>query len=132
MNRSVVTRHWTARWRSHRVTSRWIAGSGVRRRSGRGGTRVAWAGPLALSVPPPLQPDRKAVGRHHGDRTAVNTWPQPALVPTQLALGLLMELLDGIPAVGIAGQLLQRGLSGQVAPAKSPRCGPYAPLSWLG
>ena len=70
------------------------------------GKRVAWATPPALSVSLPQLPlDQKAVCQHHGERMAVKTWPQPALVlfPAQLAFRLLMELLDGIPAVGIAG-----------------------------
>jgi hypothetical protein len=123
MHRSVVTHHWTAWWRSHRATSRWITGSGVRHRSGRGGTRVAAATSSALSVAlPPLQPAQNAVGPPRRDRMAVKARPQPALilVPAHLACGLLLARLDGIPALGLAGQFLQRGRSRQVAPGVRP------------
>jgi hypothetical protein len=65
----------------------------------------------------PLEPDQEAVGQHHRDGKAVQTGPQSALVlvSPQLSLGLLRELLDGMTAMGIAGQLLQGGRSRQVA-----------------
>src|SRR5918999_5865955 len=51
---------------------------------------------------------------------AVEARPQTALIliPTQLLFGCLMELLDGVTAMGIVYQLLQRSRSGQVAPVK--------------
>src|SRR5712691_2250725 len=119
MNRFVDTHQNTAWWRSHRATSLCTTGSARRHRSGRGGKRVAWATPVwvgtALSQ---LQPDQKAHGQHHDDRMPVKARPQPALilVPAQLLFGLLMPLLDGVPAMGVVDQLLQRGRSRQVAP----------------
>src|SRR5437899_1447472 len=119
MNRSVDIHQSTAWWRSHRATSRCTAGSARRPRSGRGGKRVAWATPVwmgtALSQ---LQPEQKAHGQHHGDRMPVKARPQAALilVPAQLLFGLLMTLLDGVAAMGVVDQLLQRGRSRQVAP----------------
>src|SRR2546428_13634057 len=48
----------------------------------------------------------------------VKARPQPALilVPAQFLFGLLMQWLDGVPAMGVVDQLLQRGRSRQVAP----------------
>src|SRR5918999_1916738 len=112
MNRSVVTHHWTAWWRSHRATSRWIAGSVCRRRSGRGGKRVARAtAPPGAAPVAQLHPDQEAVGQHDRDRMAMEARPQPPLilVPAHLTFGLFMGLFDGIPAVGLAGPLFHRG-----------------------
>src|SRR6266567_8644816 len=119
MNRSVDIHQSTAWWRSHRATSRCTAGSARRQRSGRGGKRVAWATPVCVALAlPQLQPEQKAHGQHHRDRMAVKARPQPALilVPAQLLLGLLMALLDGMPAMGSMYQLLQRGRGWQVTP----------------
>src|SRR5438128_6870808 len=119
MNRSVDIHQSTAWWRSHRAPSRCTAGSARRQRSGRGGKRVAWATPICVALAlPPLQPEQKAHGQHHCDRMPVKARPQPALilVPAQFLFGLLMQLLDGVPAMGVVDQLLQRGRSRQVAP----------------
>jgi hypothetical protein len=64
----------------------------------------------------PLEPDQEAVGQHHRDGKAMQAGPQSALVlvPPQLSLGLLRELLDAMTAMGIAGQLLQGGLAGRL------------------
>ena len=126
MKRSVVTHHWTAWWRSHRATSRWIAGSGRRRRSGRGGKRVARATPSPRSAPlAQLQPDQEAVGQHHGDRVPMEARPQPALVlsPAPLALGLFMTRFDRMPPRHQASQRFEGSIRGQVAPAILPRLG---------
>ncbi len=119
MNRSVVTHHRTAWCRSQRATSRWTAGSVSRRRSGRGGNRVAWATPAWAAAPPlQLQPDQKAIGQHdrHGRPVAANPQAPLVLVPPQLPLGLFMELLHRLPPMGIAGQLLQGGRRRQITP----------------
>jgi hypothetical protein len=93
MNRSVVTPHWTAWWRSHRAPSRWTAGSGCLRGSGRGGKRGtrATSGGLAAALAQ-LQPDQEAVGQHHRDGMPVEARPQPplGLVPPQFPVGFLM------------------------------------------
>src|SRR5918993_3581118 len=51
---------------------------------------------------------------------AVKARPQTALIliPTQLFFGFLVELLNGMAAMGIINQLLQRGRGRQVAPVK--------------
>jgi hypothetical protein len=105
MNRSVVTHHCMAWWRSEQATSRWTAGSARLWRFGRGGTRGAGAaapyGPAELSQ---LEPHQKAVGHHHGHRMPMKPRPQPALIqiPAHLSVDFLVELLDGIPAMGVA------------------------------
>src|ERR671915_2019393 len=123
MNRSVVTHHCTAWWRSHRATSRWTAGSERRHGSGRGGNRVARATLAGLATALAyLQPDQKTVGQHHRDRVPVEAGPEATLilVPSHLPFGLLMEPLDGIAPMGIPGQLFQCGSSRQVAPVELP------------
>src|ERR671931_827847 len=120
MNRSVVTHHSTAWWRSHRATSRCTAGSVVRRRSGRGGKRAAWATLPRVTAPlPQLQPEEKAVGQHDSHGLPMKPRPQAALVliPAQLPFGLFMKLLDRMPPMGIPGQLFEGGVWRQVAPA---------------
>jgi hypothetical protein len=117
MNRSVVTHHCTAWWRSQRAISRCTTGRVCRRRSGRRGKGVAWATPAAWRTSlTPLQSHQEAVRQHHSDRMPVEASPQAALVviPAQLALGLLMELLDRMAAMGIAGQLACGSVSQQV------------------
>ncbi len=119
MNRSVDTHQSIAWCRSHRATSRWTAGSARRQRSGRGGKRVAWATPFGMAMAlPQLQPEQKAQGQPHRHRMPVKARPQPALIliPAPCLFGLLMELLDGIPALGIIHQLLQGGRGRQVTP----------------
>jgi hypothetical protein len=119
MNRSVVIHHSSAWWRSQRATSRWTAGSVPRCRSGRGGKRVAWATPsgMVLSLPQ-LLPQQKAVGQHGADGMPVETRPPPplVLVPTPFPLGLFMELLHRVAAMGHVHQLLQGGRGRQIAP----------------
>jgi hypothetical protein len=119
MKRSGVTHHRTAWCRNHRATSRWSAGSVRRRRSGRGGKRVAGATSVARSAPlAPRHPDQDAIGPHHRQRRPVAPTPPPALVviPAQLPCGLFMARLDGVPPMGIARQLFQGRRGGQVAP----------------
>src|SRR5262247_3180972 len=119
MNQSVVTHHCTAWWRSHRATSRWTAGNECLRGSGRGGKGVTWATSAWRAAPLlQLQPDQKAVGQHHRDGVPMKAGPQASLVliPSHFSFGLLMELLDGIPSMGIPGQLFQPRGGRQVAP----------------
>jgi hypothetical protein len=126
MNRSVVTHHWTAWWRSHHATSRWIAGSVRRRRSGRGGKRVAGATSASRSVPlAQLQPDQEAIGQHHCHRVPMEPGPQPPLVliPAQFAFGLFMELLHRMAPMSIASQLVHRGRGRQITPVVLPLLG---------
>src|ERR671914_442792 len=133
MNRAVVTHHCTAWWRSHRATSRWTAGSERLHGSGRGGNRVAGATLAGLAAAlAHLQPDQKTVGQHHRDRVPVEAGPEATLilVPSHLPFGLLMELLDGTPPMGIPGQLFQCSGGRQSAPVALPlpRLASGAPL----
>ena len=119
LNCSVVIHHTTAWWRSHRATSRCTAGSARRHQSGRGGKRVAWTTPFGLTMAVlQLQTRQKTHGQHHGYRMAVEARPQTALIliPTQLFFGFLMELLNGMAAMRIVDELLQRSRGRQVAP----------------
>src|SRR2546427_9843949 len=113
MNLSVDTHQMTAWLRSQRATSRCTAGSARRHRSGRGGKRVAWATPFWVTMAlPEFQAEQKAQGQHHRDRMAAKARPQPALIliPAQLLLCLLIELLDRLPAMGIISPLILRCL----------------------
>src|SRR6187200_2516986 len=115
LNDSVVMHHTTAWCRSHCATSRCTAGSARRRQSGRGGKRVAWATPFALTVAVlQLQTRQKTHGQHDRHRMAVEARPQTALIliPTQLLFSFLMELLNSVTAVSIVNQLFQRSRSG--------------------
>jgi hypothetical protein len=126
MNRAVVTHHRTAWWRNHWATSRWMAGRERLRRSGCGGQQLTGASTPGLMVSlPPLQPDHKTVSQHCRPRMAVEARPQAPLVliPPPLPCGLLVNLLDGKPAMGIAGHLFQGGGSRQMAPVVLPLLG---------
>src|ERR671916_3153753 len=123
MNRSVVTHQRTAWCRSHWTTSRCTAGSVLRRRSERGGKKVAGAtSPGLTAALAQLQPDQKTVGQHHRDRMPMEARPQPSLVvvPAQLALGLFMKLFNRMAPMGIPRQLCQRGLGGRGSPVELP------------
>jgi hypothetical protein len=119
MNRSVVSHHWTAWWRSRRATSRRTTGKACRRWSGRGGK--GGAGTTAPFLPVWLvlrQPHQEAVGQHDCERVPVERLPQATLVliPPQLPLDFLMELLDRIAPMRIAGLFLQLRHGRQMAP----------------
>jgi hypothetical protein len=112
MNRSVVTHHGTAWWRSPWATSRGTAGSQRLRRCGRGGTRVARAtSAFVLPALSPPQPDQNAGGPHHRDGLPVEARPPSPLlvVPPHLSRGLFMTRLDRTPSLGIPSPLRQRG-----------------------
>jgi hypothetical protein len=119
MNRSVVLHHNTAWWRSQLATSRCPSGSARRPRSGRGGTRVAWATPLRMLVAlSKLKPDQKTHGQHHCHRMAGKARPQPTLIllPTPRPCGFFMVLLNGMATMGISNQVLPRRRGRQIAP----------------
>jgi hypothetical protein len=133
MKQSVVTHHCTAWCRSHRATSRWIAGSVCRRRSGRGGNRVAGATSAWLAVPlPPLQPDQETAGPHDRHRMAAEPRPQAPLIPipAHFPCGLFMELLQRVSPMGRADRYFERGRGRQVAPSILPlvRLAPCVPF----
>jgi hypothetical protein len=139
MKRSVVTHHQTAGGRSLRATSRWMAGSMARCRSGRGSKGGARATPATHGPPwPQLPPDQSTVGHPARDRMPVPARPQPALVPSRLAFGRFRERLDGLPPLRLARQLLphSRGWPGTPAvllclglPARGPLAPPPAHLA---
>src|SRR5512135_426331 len=109
--------------RSQSLICRCTAGSGSRRRSGRGGKsppRTSRAG-LLLSLMP-LLPDQETVGQHHTHRVPVEPRPEPALilVPPQQFLGFLMVLLHPVPSVSVFHQTLQSGPGTEVAPEVAP------------
>src|SRR5262249_41189268 len=64
------------------------------------------------------QPHEKTVGQHHRDRMAVETRPHPApiVIPPQFSPGLLLKLVDRMPAMSIGDQLLHWGRGWQVTP----------------
>src|SRR5215471_19506639 len=90
--------------RSHSLSRRWTSGSGIRRRSGRGGKSDPWASAhsalLALSH---FQPHQKTIAQHYGDGVAMKAIPASSLilVPAQFGFGFLMILLDPVATVGI-------------------------------
>src|ERR671919_1558579 len=127
MNCSVVTHHNTAWCRSQRATSRCTPGSCFRLRSRRRGKGVPGTpGATLVSSVLHLQPDQEAVSQHHCGGVAVEAPPAPTLVlvPAQLSLGLFMELLNSMAAMGILHQFLQWSSGRQVAPV-------VLVLSWL-
>src|SRR5437763_7901682 len=102
---------------------RWTAGSGTRRRSGRGGKRPALPPAPAHPLPPlPLLLDQEAVGQHHQHAVAVEARPQTplVLVPAQQRLGLLVVLLHPVPPVRVLHQPRQRHPPAEVAPVVAP------------
>src|SRR5215472_7852444 len=109
--------------RSHSLTRRWTSGSGIRRRSGRGGKNAPRASThgtlLALSH---FQPDQKTIAQHDGDGVAMKTIPAPALilVPAQLGFGFLMILLHPVAAVGILDHRGQRRGGREMTPEILP------------
>src|SRR5215218_2624132 len=65
---------------------------------------------------------QEAVGQHDRDGMPVEARTQPPLIliPAHLTFGLFMELFDGIPPMGIAGQLVHHGRCRQIAPVVLP------------
>src|SRR4051812_9837857 len=125
-NRAMSSRSRNSRAASRRSQSqmrRWISGSAIRRRSGRGGKRPAGpaASPRLLPLPE-LMPDQEAVRQHHAHRVPVEARPQPplVLVPAQQPLRFLVILLLPVPPVRILHHLLQRRLRAEVAPEVAP------------
>src|SRR5437868_12757918 len=113
------------------LTWRCNSGTLTRRRSGRGGKSLAGpTRPWALTLLP-IPPDQETVRQHHRRRMAMEAQPQPSLVliPTQLPFGLLMELLDPVPPVGVLDHLRQRPLGTEVAPKRLPSLPLAAPLT---
>ena len=113
------------------LTWRCTSGTLTLPRSGRGGKSPAWPTRPSTLTPPPLAPDQEAVRQHHRRRMAMEARPQPPLIliPTQLPFGLLMELLDPVPPVGVLDHLRQRPLGTAVAPKRLPSLLLAAPLT---
>src|SRR5262249_57526594 len=85
--------HNTTSWKSHSSTWRWTAGNDGR--SPEGGKARQIGGRPALAR-------QKAIREHDQREMAMQAIPAPALVVVQtaFAFGILIELLDGPPALG--------------------------------
>src|SRR6516165_8974746 len=109
--------------RNHSLTRRWTAGSGIRRRSGRGGKSGPWAAAhfalLALSY---FQPDQKTIAQHHRNGVAMKAIPAPSLIliPAQLGFRFFMILLDPVAAVRILDHPGPRRRGREVTPKILP------------
>src|SRR5215470_17436700 len=109
--------------RSHSLSRRWTSGSGIRRRSGRGGKSgprpSAHCALLALSH---FQPHQETIAQHDGDGVAMKAIPAPPLIliPAQLGFGFLMILLDPVATVRIFDHPGQRRRSRKITPAILP------------
>src|SRR5215469_12949939 len=109
--------------RSHSLSRRWTSGSGIRRRSGRGGKSAPRASAhFALLALPPFQPHQKTIAQHDGDGMAMKGIPAPSLIliPAQLGFGFLMILLDPVAAVRILNHQGQRHGGREVTPEILP------------
>ena len=104
---------------SQSTTRRCPSGSGILRRSGRGGKSPAGP-PTPGSLVPllPLPPHQEAGGQHYTDRMPMEPRPQPArvLIPAQQPLGLLVVLLHPVPPVRVLNHRCQRRVRPEVAP----------------
>ena len=100
--------HNTTSWKSHRSTWRWTAGNDGRTPEGEKARRGGGGPPLA---------GQKAIREHDECEMSMQAVPAPALVVIQstLALGVLVELLDGPAAVRQLDQPVQRRVRRQVA-----------------
>src|SRR5438067_13020731 len=98
--------HNTTSWKSHSSTWRWTAGNDGRSPEGGKAYRVGRR---------PALTRQKTVGQHHQREMPMQPIPTPALVviQTTLALGILVELLDGPAAVRQFDQPWQWGIRGQ-------------------
>ena len=120
--------------RNHSLSRRWTCGSGIRRRSGRGGKSAPSAAAhwalLALSH---FQPHQETIAQHDGDGVAMKTIPAPALIlsPAQLGFGFFMILLDPVAAVGDPRQLDLPGATIKFAGCRRPG-GASVKWSWEG
>src|SRR5262245_12721621 len=109
--------------RSHSLTRRWTSGSGMRRRSGRGGkSGPRPSGPLAPRPLPPFQPDQKTVAQHHRERMPMKAIPAPPLIliPAQFRFRFLMILLHPVAPMGILNQHGQGGVHRAITPEILP------------
>ena len=113
----------TASRRSHSLTRRCTSGSGVRRRSGRGGKSGARTpAPWSLLAFVPFEPDQKTEAQHDGDRLAMKAIPTPALIliPTQFRFRFLMILLDPVAPMRILDHHREWSGGREVAPEIFP------------
>src|SRR5215471_15791892 len=95
----------------HSLSWRWTSGSGIRRRSGRGGKSAPRASAhCALLALAHFQPHQKTIAQHDGDGMAMKAIPAPSLIliPAQLGFGFLMILLDPVATVRILDHSGQR------------------------
>src|SRR5215469_4597478 len=90
--------------RNHSLSRRWTSGSGLRRRSRRGGkSRPQASAHFALLALTHFQPHQKTIAQHDGDGMAMKAIPAPALIliPAQLSFGFLMILLHPVATMRI-------------------------------
>src|SRR5215469_3463449 len=109
--------------RIHSLSRRWTCGSGIRRRSGRGGKSGPQAAAhFALLALPCFQPHQKTIAQHYGDGVAMKAIPASSLIliPAQLGFGFLMILLDPVAAVGILDHHGQRRGGREITPEVLP------------
>src|SRR5690242_12723616 len=109
--------------RSHSLSRRWSSGSGIRRRSGRGGkSRPHPSAHFALLALAHFQPHQKTIAQHHRDGVATKAIPAPPLIliPAQLGFGFLMILLDPVAAVRILDHQGQRRGGREITPEILP------------
>src|SRR5215470_17321843 len=126
--------------RNHSLSRRWTCGSGIRRRSGRGGKSAPPAtAHLVLLALAHFQPHQKTVAQHDGDGVAMKAIPASSLIlsPAQLGFGFLMILLDPVAAVGILDHSGPRRGGREITPEILPvsmlaasRALPNQPPTW--
>src|SRR6516162_378843 len=109
--------------RNHSLSRRWTSGSGIRRRSGRGGKSGPRPSAHPASLPlPPFQPHQKTIAQHYCDGVAMNAIPAPSLILilAQLGFGFLMILLHPVAPVRILDHGGQRRRGRAVTPEILP------------
>jgi hypothetical protein len=99
--------------RNHSLTRRWTSGSGVRRRSGRGGKNRPWTSAHYALLPlAPFQPDQKTIAQHHHNGVPMKT------IPASFSL-----LHDTAPPSGYDGHTRPAqpgGIRGEITPVVFP------------
>src|SRR6516164_1333284 len=109
--------------RNHSLSRRWSSGSGIRRRSGRGGkSRPGASAHFTLLALAHFQPHQKTIAQHDGDGVAMKAIPAPPLIliPAQLGFGFLMILLHPVAPVRILDHGGQRRRGRAVTPEILP------------
>ena len=109
--------------RNHSLSRRWTSGSGIRRRSGRGGKSGPRPSAHPASLPlPPFQPHQKTIAQHYCDGVAMNAIPAPSLILilAQLGFGFLMILLHPVATMRILDHRGQHCRGREITPEILP------------